>query len=169
VAVTNRTVAQRAGVSLGSLTYHFESQTALLRESLELFLAEEVERLGALADGLREARLTPEQGAAALEALLEQDPERRIAKLELYLHAARDTELRPAALECFAAYDRLAESALAALGIAGDADLARVFVAVIDGLQLRRLASGEEKLHVAQPLEQLLRQLEPDSETRRRA
>ena len=156
VAVTNRNVARQAGVSLGSLTYHFDSQTALLRESLELFLAQEVERLEALAQQLAQATLTPEQGATALSALLEQEPERRIAKLELYLHAARDTDLRPAAVECFAAYDRLAGAAIEALGIEADEGLARVFVAVIDGLQLRRLASGEAKL----PLEELLRRVQ---------
>src|ERR1044072_3485734 len=40
-AVSNRRVATEAGVALGSLTYHFPSQTALLRDSLLLYADEE--------------------------------------------------------------------------------------------------------------------------------
>ena len=154
--LTNRNVARRAGVALGSLTYHFDSQTALLREALALFLAEETERLEQLAEAVRDAKLTDEQGAQALEAMLEQEPARRIAKLELYLHATRDPELVEAAQVCFAAYDRLAASALRAVGVADAEGLAPLMVAIIDGLQLRRLATGEAKLQLAGPLRTLL-------------
>lgn len=154
--LTNRTVARRAGVALGSLTYHFESRTAMLREALALFISEETARLEELTTALRDARLTDGQGVAALETLLEGDTPRRIAKLELYLQATRDPDLVGAARECFAAYDRLAASAFAALGIEDADALAPVLVAVIDGLQLRRLASGEAKLEIAEPLRLLL-------------
>src|SRR3954469_19293003 len=40
-AVTNRRIAREAGVSLGSVTYHFETQHDLLRESLLHFVREE--------------------------------------------------------------------------------------------------------------------------------
>lgn len=160
--LTNRNVARRAGVALGSLTYHFESQTQLLHEALALFLAEETARLQRLADALRDAELTDEQGVEALQTLLEQQPERRIAKLELYLHATRDPSLVDAAMECFAAYDQLAASALRSLGVADADRLAPVMVAVIDGLQLRRLASGEARLELAEPLRALLRGVRAD-------
>ena len=158
-AVTNRNVARAAGVSLGSLTYHFDSQSALVRETLGLFLTEEVERLRALADRLEGAQLDAEQGAGALQALLSQEPERRLAKLEILLEAARDERLRPAAMQCFAAYDDLAAAAGTALDVDGAAELAPMIVALIDGLQLRRLAGGDEELDLARPLLTLLRAL----------
>jgi TetR/AcrR family transcriptional regulator, regulator of biofilm formation and stress response len=154
--LSNREIARRAGVSLGSLTYHFASQQQLLRESLELFLAEEQERLTALTARLGAARLTPSEGAAALQALLQAEPERRVAKMELYLQASRDEELREAALACFAAYQQLAQAALAALDIERAEVLAPLVVALIDGLQLRRLASGQSELPLAEALELLL-------------
>lgn len=154
-SVTNRNVARAAEVSLGSLTYHFESQTQLLREALELFLDEELERLEGLAAGIAEAELTSEEAIAALEVMLTQAPERRLAKLELYLQASRDRELRPAAVRCFEAYDRLSVTAAAAMGI-GDPDVAPLFVALIDGFQLRRLATGEAELAVRGPIAKLL-------------
>ena len=75
-AVTNRRVATEAGVALGSLTYHFPSQTELLRDSLLRYVEEEVARLGAIADALRAASPTPEQVAEAVEQLLDSDPTR---------------------------------------------------------------------------------------------
>ena len=76
--------------------------------------------------------------------------------LELYLQAYRDPGLRPAAMRCFAAYDRLAGAALRALGVSEPDAVATLMVAIIDGLQLRRLASGQRELAVAEPLEALL-------------
>lgn len=159
-ALTNRAVARSSGVSLGTLTYHFEDQHALLREALELFLDEEISRLSALTEAIGAASMTSDQAAQALEALLETELERRAAKMELYLQAARDPELRPSARRCFAAYERLATGALEALGVADAVTLAPVLVAIIDGLQLRRLASGERHLKVAAPLRALLAALD---------
>lgn len=157
--VTNRNVARESGVSLGSLTYHFDSQATLLRESLELFIAEESERLAALRDQVDGARLTADQAALALQALLEQDRGRRIAKFALYLEAAREPQLRDAALRCFDAYDELAASSLRAFGVQDAEQVAPIMVAIVDGLQLRRLASGEADLRLAEPLGLLLRGL----------
>jgi DNA-binding transcriptional regulator YbjK len=155
-AVSNRSIAQAAGVSLGSLTYYFKSQDEILRESLELFLSEEVERLQGLASGLAETSLTPDSAATALEAMLRGETRRRLAKLELYVEAGRDPRLRSAAKRCFAAYDELAAAALRALGVPDPEDLAPVMVALIDGLQLRRLASGRRQLELSDPLGRVL-------------
>ena len=154
--VSNRNVARAAGVSLGALTYHFDSQATLLRESLDLFITEETERLAVLTNQLTTATVSEEQAALALEAMLGQEPERRVAKLELYLQATRDPALREAALRCFSAYDALAASALSALGLANPQQIAPIMVAIIDGLQLRRLASGEDHLRIAEPLTTML-------------
>ena len=157
--VTNRSVAQAAGVSLGTVTYHFESQAELLREALDLFLAEETERLRALVAQVEAAELTVEQGAAGLQALLEDRPARRIAKFELYLQAARDPALRPAARRCFEAYDDLAVATLRTLGVAEPERAAQLMIAIVDGMQLRRLAVGARDLPIAEPLKAVLEAL----------
>jgi hypothetical protein len=68
--------------------------------------------------------------------------EEELAPLELYIQAGRDPGLRDAAAECFAAYDRIAVTVLGALGVPEPETLAGPVVALIAGLQLRRLATG---------------------------
>jgi DNA-binding transcriptional regulator YbjK len=141
--VTNRRVAREAEVSLGSLTYHFESQRELLREAMLLFVAEETARLVALAD------THPGTSLESVAALVEQVAvdtrfgHEQIAPLELYVHAGRDPSLRDAAASCFEAYDRIATSVLTRLGVRAPDRLAGPVVALLTGLQLRRLATGE--------------------------
>lgn len=156
LAVTNRNLAEVAQVSLGSLTYHFDSQEQLLRETLLRFVERESERLRLLAEELN-AGVEPAVLADRVQTVLSQEPERRLAKLELYLYAARRPDLQEAAARCFAAYDAVVASALTALGI-DHAEIAEVAVAAIDGLQLRRLATGDPgELAAADALMLLLR------------
>jgi DNA-binding transcriptional regulator YbjK len=143
-ALSNRRIAAVAEVSLGSLTYHFPSQASLLRESLLLYVGEEVERLEAIAATLRERDPNPEQVAAEVEALIGRPGggPGPLSELELHLQAARDPELQEASARCFAAYDGFAASALGALGVADPARHASAFVALITGLGVRRLGTG---------------------------
>jgi TetR/AcrR family transcriptional regulator, regulator of biofilm formation and stress response len=71
--VTNRNVARAARVFLGSLTYYFESQTELLRETLLCFVAAEARRLHGVAAGLRSAETGPDETAAAVQEILSRD------------------------------------------------------------------------------------------------
>ncbi|GLZ40023.1 TetR/AcrR family transcriptional regulator [Actinokineospora sp. NBRC 105648] len=139
--VTNRRVAREAAVSLGSITYHFATQTDLLRDSLLLFVGEETTRLAALAEAQRGAAVTVEQAAVLVQRVAETLPS-EIAPLELYLHAGRDPALRGAAAACFAAYDQLAVEVLTALGVPSPDRLAGPVVALVAGTQLRALATG---------------------------
>ncbi|MFE7773368.1 TetR/AcrR family transcriptional regulator [Streptomyces sp. NPDC057445] len=142
-AVTNRRIAKEAEVSLGSVTYHFTSQHELLRESMLYFVHEETRRLTELADA-GQAEGVDIDGAAALAAQAGGtafDSE-HIAPFELYVQAGRDERLREAAAECFTAYDRLAAQILTALGVPDADRLAATTVALVTGLQLRRLATG---------------------------
>jgi TetR/AcrR family transcriptional regulator, regulator of biofilm formation and stress response len=138
--VTNRAVAARAGVSPGSLSYHFPSQTELLREALLRFVVAEAERLGALA-GVS-AELDPL--AAAVEAIVESSDRRAVlAQTELYLQACRDPELQAMAAQAYAAYDGAAWRVLEGLGVADPAPLVPALIALVDGYELRRLALGD--------------------------
>jgi AcrR family transcriptional regulator len=143
-ALSNRRIAAAADLSLGSLTYHFPSQASLLRESLLLYVGEEVDRLEAIAAALRERDPSPEEVAADVEALIGRPSggPGPLAELELHLQAARDPELQEASARCFAAYDTLAASALGTLGVADPSRHASAFVALITGLGVRRLGTG---------------------------
>jgi len=143
-AVTNRRIASRAGVSLGSVTYHFRSQHELLRESLRHFVAEETRRFTDLAEQHRDENLSLEQASALVGQVASSTgfDNEHIAPFELYIQAGRDPRLRAAAAECFAAYDRLAAQILSALGVPDAERAAGTTVALIVGLQLRRLATG---------------------------
>ncbi|GAA4424165.1 TetR/AcrR family transcriptional regulator [Actinokineospora soli] len=141
--VTNRRIAREAGVSLGSITYHFDTQTSLLRESLLLFVSEETARLQAVASSAS-GPVSVDEAAALVEQVVESTAfgSEEIAPLELFIQAGRDPSLRDAAATCFEAYDALAVSILTALGLPEPSRLAGPVVALIAGLQLRRLATG---------------------------
>ncbi len=145
-ALSNRRIAAEAGVSLGSLTYHFPSQDSLLRESLLLYVGEEVARLEAIAAGLRARRPHPSSGeiAAEVQRVVAESADRpeQIAELELHLQAARDPELQEASRRCFAAYQGLAAAALEALGVPDATRHARAVVALMYGMGLQRLGTG---------------------------
>jgi DNA-binding transcriptional regulator YbjK len=143
-AVTNRRVAGAAGVGLGSLTYHFASQVDLLRESLLLFVGEEVARQEEIAAELRSSQPSVEQAAAEIERVVEESGDRiqRLAEFELHLQAARDPALQEASSRCFEAYEGVAVAALELLEAPEPTRHARAIVALMHGMALRRLGTG---------------------------
>jgi len=145
-AVTNRRVAGAAGVALGSLTYHFPSQVDLLRESLLLFVGEEVARQEEIAADLRRRRPSIEQVAAEVERVVEETGDRvqQLAEIELHLQAARDPALQEASRRCFEAYEGVAAAALETLEVPEPMRHARSVVALMYGMGLRRLGTGGE-------------------------
>ncbi|UNO43738.1 TetR family transcriptional regulator [Streptomyces sp. MST-110588] len=143
-AVTNRRIAKEAGVSLGSVTYHFATQHDLLREALLEFVGEETRRFTELAEARHADGIGPAEAAALVGQVAGStafDSE-HIAPFELYVQAGRDERLRAAADQCFAAYDRLAARTLTALGVPEADRLGGLVVALVLGQQLRRLATG---------------------------
>ncbi|WP_346660212.1 TetR family transcriptional regulator [Amycolatopsis sp. QT-25] len=157
--LTNRRIATAAEVSLGTLTYHFPSQTALLREAMLLFAEEETTKLTGFVDAYREQGLSVEQAASVVEQVIARLPfgADELGAHELYLQAARDPGLQDAAARCFAAYDGLALVILRTLGVPSPERLTGPVVALIAGLQLRRLATGDDGVGVAQSLMMLVR------------
>ncbi len=157
--LTNRRIATTAEVSLGTLTYHFPSQTELLREAMLLFVEEETAKLTGFVDAYREQGLSVEQAASVVEQVIAQLPfgTDELGAHELYLQAARDPGLQDAAARCFAAYDELALVILRTLGVPSPELLTGPVVALIAGLQLRRLATGDDGVPVALPLMMLIR------------
>lgn len=164
-AVTNRRVATRAGVSLGSLTYHFASQAELLREALILQVDQEVQRIEAITARIGEPGVDLQQLVAEAERVVTETAEdpAQLAELDLHLYAAREPALREASARCFAAYDELAATALRALGIDAADARAHLVVAMLNGLALRRLAlRASDAGGVAEALMVLVRGLASD-------
>lgn len=145
-AISNRRIASHAGVSLGSITYHFPSQADLLRTALTTFAEEETERLREIAESYRAQSLSLSEAAHVVERVAEDlaFTAERIAPFELYVQAGRDPDLREATAECWAGYDALTAAILTALGVPRPETLAPTLVATIAGLQLRRLSTGAD-------------------------
>lgn len=138
-------MATTAGVALGSLTYHFPSQTQLLRESLLAHVSEEVKRLEGIAAELRSSATNAEHVAIEVDKLARRavTSYQPIAELELHLHAARDPELQDASRRCLDAYEDFAAAALEGFGVAEPKRHARAVVALITGMTVRRLGTGQ--------------------------
>lgn len=162
-AVTNRRVAGAAGVALGSLTYHFPSQVDLLRESLLLFVGEEVARQEAIASDLRSRDPSIEQVVVEVERIVQESGDRiqELAEIELHLQAARDPALREASQRCFEAYEGVAAAALETLDVPDAGRHARTIVALMYGMGLRRLGTGESAAGVADGLLTVIRGARP--------
>ncbi|WP_306326415.1 TetR/AcrR family transcriptional regulator [Streptomyces venezuelae] len=134
--LSHRTVAAEADVPLGSTTYHFASLDELLVAALRK-ANEGFDRL------LREHPALTAPGtdlAAALARLLGEwmGGERARVELEyeLYLAALRRPALRPVAVEW-------AETVVGALSPQTDPVTARALVALMDGICLQSLLTGE--------------------------
>jgi DNA-binding transcriptional regulator YbjK len=157
-AVSNRRIAADAGVALGSITYHFATQTDLLRAALLGFVDAETTRLVELAEQYRDADLDVERAASLTEqvAVDLSGTTHQLALFEMYIHAGRDPELRSAAAQCFAAYDRLAVTILEGLGATDPQQLAPTMVATVTGIQLRRVATGAVPVDIAQAVVAML-------------
>lgn len=143
-AVSNREIGLAAGVSLGSITYHFATQADLLRESLLLYVREQTAYREQVAERLRAEPLDVFEIATEIERVVAESSDimQQVAELELHLHAARDPAIRDASARCFAANDAIAVAALEALGIDSPERHAPTVVALMTGLALRRLAAG---------------------------
>jgi TetR/AcrR family transcriptional regulator, regulator of biofilm formation and stress response len=142
-ATTHRAVADAAGVPTSTTTYYFESLDELLDEALLLFVRAEAGRLHALADELDGHEMPPAEIARLLvEELRAEDNGGDVAQFELYLEASRRPSLHAVARECLHLYEEVAHAALRAAGSPRPEEGARVFVALLDGLGLHRIASG---------------------------
>ena len=145
-AVSNRRVARESEVSLGTLSYHFPQQSALLRECLLGYVRGEVERINEIADRLRarQPHPTPSEIAAEVQRAIAEGLDRTepLAEMELHLQAARDPELREASRRCFDAYQQLAAASLEALGVPDPVRHAPAIVAVMYGMGLQQLGAA---------------------------
>lgn len=135
---SHRRVAERAGVPLGSMTYHFSGRDELLREAFARFTGAMADRFVARLD-----RVEPgdrEGGVAAVVDIILREvfPNRRSLVLthELYTLAARDPEYR----DLTNAWMRRSHLALERCF---DPTTARVLDALIEGMTIHRALDTE--------------------------
>ncbi|MGH2926044.1 MAG: TetR/AcrR family transcriptional regulator [Solirubrobacterales bacterium] len=144
-AISHRSVADAAGVPLGSTTYWFASRQDMLIEALEHFARLETETLrdrlsGVLGKRLSRARLVDELTAILLPQVGE-GRWRALAQYTLLQEAARQPELEAACREWTAAWEDALTEVFGSMR-ADDPELeARMFLAMLDGLLLGQLAT----------------------------
>jgi DNA-binding transcriptional regulator YbjK len=170
---THRAIAASAGVPLSTTSYFFASLDDLIVAALKAFATESIAELEATATAFTSSTLTPSEAVQLLvDALVEEPRASTIAQFEIYLEAARRSELRVEVRKIVDGFERLAYSALRAVGARRPREGARAFVAVADGFALQRLASprGRRDMTALREamLDLLIVQLMPDEEHDRR-
>jgi DNA-binding transcriptional regulator YbjK len=139
---THRAIAARAGVPLSTTSYFFASLDELIVAALRAFATTSIAELEATAQAVAASTLSPMSAVTLLvDALVAEPRASTIAQFEIYLEAARRSELQGEVRKILAGFERLAESALVAVGARRPKQSARAFVAVADGFALQRLAS----------------------------
>ncbi len=150
-AATTRAIVAKAGMPLASFHYAVPSRDELLRDVVELVVAQEGEAAGALLGDADDVRGALRGALGGYLALVRRDPGREQAMFELTQHALRTPGLDDLPAEQYARYHAVATTLLdaggARLGIrwtAPVADLARLVVAITDGATLAWLADRDD-------------------------
>ena len=158
--ITHRAVAGEADVPLAATTYYFDSKDALVRDAISLLVGDELTHLRVARAHLGDSELDASRIAAALGAVLAAqfpDPSAALAKFEVYVHAARRDDIRPAALAWTHGFADLAEDVLRAAGAPNARARAETLVAATDGILLHEVLYHPEGLDP----ERLASSLEP--------
>lgn len=128
---SHRGIAERAGVPLGSMTYHFSGMEEILREVFTRFAEDASARFSAALA----AASTREEACEAVVAIVHDDslasPRGTVLVHELYALAARDSAYRVITTRWMA-------RSRAALELHFDAETARHLDALIEGLGVHR-------------------------------
>lgn len=152
-AVSHRSVAERAGVALGSTTYWFESRQDMLRQALEYFARVELETIrerlaGVLGKRVSRRRLVDEF-TRHLMAQLGEERWSAMAQYALLNEAARQPELERACGEWNQAWRELLTEVFESLGAPSPELEATMFLAMLDGLLQAQLAVPDEDVENA--------------------
>ena len=152
-AVTHRSVAEAAAVSLGSTTYWFASRQDMLRQALEYFARLEIEGLHERLAPIRGRRLSQRRLVDVFtELLLPQlgrERWRTVAQYAFMQEAARRPELEEVCREWSEAWEEELAALFASLGTPSPQLEARMFLAMLDGLLLGQLAAPAEDVEHA--------------------
>lgn len=150
-AATTRAIVAEARMPLASFHYAFHSRDEMIRELVAFVVAgERLAILGSLRDGA-DIRTAVRAGVQAYFDLVVSDPGREQAMFELLHYALRTPELDDLPRVQYGSYHtvvtEILEAGAAQTGVAWSipvADLARLAVALTDGLTLSWLADRDE-------------------------
>jgi DNA-binding transcriptional regulator YbjK len=157
-AVTHRAVAARAGVPQASTTYYFESIQQLTDEALRLHLSERTGELQAMiTEATAKGGSTEDIARVLAEMLITRSRDIAIAQFEVYMQAGRNPELRDHVAKTLGAFEKVAETVLGFLGAREPEKAAPVFVALIDGYLLHRVARPDQVRQDAEGLFEAMR------------
>lgn len=132
--LTNRAVAEEAGVTHGLVSHHFGSRDALIAHALQYVL----ER------SLAESALETGSGsiddfARTLVAMATSDPDGQAFQYELILESRRRPELQPLVANLYQTYRDATQRELTRIGLGG-AGLEDAVFAALDGLVFQQIA-----------------------------
>jgi len=154
-AVTHRRVAAEAGVALSSTTWHFAAKADILEAALLWTARREVDRIGAIADGLGgtdfDASAWAEELADWLVEQLTVEREIAVALYRLQVELLGSAGARTVHREWGEELRAVGEHAVArSATTTPDLDV-RLVVAALDGLRMGVLNSGEEDIEWLRP------------------
>ncbi len=146
-AITLREVADAAGLSLGSTTYHFADREALMLAALTRYADSVVSQCDA---ALLRAEVESASPRTLMKMVFEDfsasycEPTRMLAQLEMYTEAARNPAVAAISERCLSAYRGLLYRAFAVVGLDEDEAHSRVNRVLVyaDGLALQSAACG---------------------------
>ncbi|HLR85135.1 MAG TPA: TetR family transcriptional regulator [Nocardioidaceae bacterium] len=162
--VTHRAVATRAGLPTASTTYYFSSIDELVREALTRHLQTwmvELEQLTAVTESMDGI---PDEPTDVIAQILASRPADLVAgQLAILLEAARDPQLQSTMTQMLDAFEGLATTVLARLGVTHPERIAASAVHVVAGHALDRLSERRSPADDASLLFRSLRALVVES------
>lgn len=137
--LTYRSVATEAGVTHGSVAYHFGDRDTLIREALILSARHSVDDIVLTSDG-------PDFDgfARGLVDMVAADPDLQVFQYELSLEARRRPDLQGILAEVNDIYRDAVRRELARNGL-DDPDLAHVVFVLLDGLVFHQTVTGDHE------------------------
>ena len=136
--VTNRVVAEEAGVTHGLVSHHFGTRDALVAEALKYVLDRSLAQstLGSGSGSIDDL-------ARTLVEMATSDADGQAFQYELILESRRRPELRPLVTSLYQAYRDAMQSELDRMGLGHVAGLADAVFATLDGLVFQELADPD--------------------------
>ena len=141
--VSHRAVAERAGVSLSATSYYFGSKAKLERAALEEHYRRRLDDYRRTAELLAGADSSADELVdAAVELFTASDLTMLLSHFEVFLNSARRDDIRDLLAPTLDAMHDLLLVAIDPLGLPDPEAAATAITAVIEGVELRRVALG---------------------------
>ena len=142
-AITHRSVTEKAGLPLATVSYFFNSIDELVVEALRTYAEQTTAEQMTLAEVLVQQSVHPDEIIAGFAALLSANDVRTLAMFESFMQASRHPELAPPVKQVLAAARAVAEGAARAGGLPDPAALAPALTALSHGFRMHRLVDPE--------------------------